>query len=95
MPPLSNSTVDSLRCALTEKALGRAGDCGLQEAMSRIRTESADGTIGAADLMDALQAIIAEVPVVKQATGSGERDAAVQRLAEACLSAYYAMDADT
>lgn len=90
MPPLSDDTLEILRCALDANAAGAGDSRSLRSAMARVREEVAREPARAADVMALLRQVVANVPAVRRAHDAAEREEAVQRLAEACLAAYYA-----
>jgi hypothetical protein len=57
--------------------------------MAQARAEARMGAVRTADLMDSLRSLITGLPCVKEACTEDERIAAVQRVTEACVVAYY------
>lgn len=89
MPPLSRETLEILQCALDANAEGPGDPLSLSSAMARVRADVSRDALRATDVMLLLRQVIANVPAVLQARDDAGRDEIMQRLAEACLVAYY------
>lgn len=89
MQRLSDPTIELLRAALAASADGAADQVHLAAVMRQVGVEARRASMGPADLLALLHGILAEIPAVRDAGGPDRREAAVQRIVERCMTAYF------
>ena len=90
MNALSRFTLELFRQALHAQGKGANGNDALGVALARVRDEIALAPARSSEVLELLQSLIGEIPAVRHAKDPSARAAAIQSIAEACLTAYYA-----